>query len=285
MRYQIIHTTHYTYNQAVFLEPHLVRLRPRTDSCQTLHAFAVDCSPEPTGQYSLNDVEGNTIIRLWFRDPTDYLSVKVTSTVETHRINPFDFLLEPWATQIPIDYPASLLSSLQPYWLRYSLPTAVDSSVMQLAQDVSEAIAGEVVPFLSELNQRIHQSCEYVIRETGMPWPAATTWQKKQGSCRDLTLLFIEACRAVNLAARFVSGYQEGDLNQRRRDLHAWAEVYLPGAGWRAYDPTNGIAVADRHIALVASVLPADAAPISGRLRGGGQSDLQYEIAIERLSG
>lgn len=285
MRYHIVHTTTYTYDQPVSLQPHVLRLKPRCDGCQELHSFSLDVVPAAK-VYQVIDLEGNTVVRLWFQEPTDQLSFKVASEVETYRTNPFDFLLEPWATTLPIDYPASLLSDLQPYFHRYGSTSSVDSVVAQLAQEVHQAVGGQTVAFLGELNQRIYQTCQHMIRETGEPFPAALTWNQKLGSCRDLSVLFMEACRALGLAARFVSGYQEGDPNQEERDLHAWAEVYLPGAGWRGYDPTNGIAVADRHVTLVASALPRNAAPISGNFRGGGmQLGMQYHISMQPLEG
>jgi len=284
MHYQIFHTITYIYEKPVDLEPHILRLQPRCDGCQTLRSFDLKVEPEPPGLYQVIDLEGNTVSRVWFREPIDQLCVKVSSEVETLRTNPFDFLLEPWATKLPIDYPASLLSNLQPYFQLYGLPAPVDAGVVQLAQEVYQAIAGETIPFLGELNQRISQSCEYTVRETGSPLPAGLTWAQKQGSCRDFAVLFMEACRAVNLAARFVSGYQEGDQNQQQRELHAWAEVYLPGAGWRGYDPTHGLAVSDRHIALVAGALPSQAAPISGNFRGpGSKSEMKYQVSIQLL--
>lgn len=283
VRYQIIHTTTYTYNRPVSLQPHIIRLRPRCDGCQELHAFSLEVIPFPSKTYQIIDLEGNAVVRVWFEEPTDELCFKLTSEVETYRTNPFDFLLEPWATNLPIDYPASLLCNLQPYFQPYGLPITIDSVAAQLAQEVHQAVAGETVGFLSELNQRIYSNCDQTIRETGEPLPPALTWNQKLGSCRDLSVLFMEACRAYGLAARFVSGYQEGDPNQERH-LHAWAEVYLPGAGWRGYDPTNGLAVADRHVALVASALPRNAAPISGNFHGGGtQSGMQYYLSIQPL--
>lgn len=284
MRYQIVHTTTYTYDRAVTLAPHVLRLRPRCDVCQTLCSFALEVVPEPSKIYEVNDLEGNVLIWTRFGEQTDRLYFKVTSEVETHRSNPFDFFLELWATKLPIDYPASLLTQLQPYFQRDGLLAGVDSVVTQLAQEVYYAVAGDTVSFLTELNRRIHQSCKYIVRETGEPFPAALTWTQKSGSCRDLSVLFMEACRAIGLAARFVSGYQQGDSNQER-ELHAWAEVYLPGAGWRGYDPTNSIAVGDRHVALVASTLPRYAAPISGTFYGGGSlSEMRSHISIELQS-
>jgi len=265
----------------VALQPHVLRLRPRCDGCQTVHSFSLEVSPEPAGIYQVIDLEGNATVQAWFRESTDRLHFQATSVVETHRTNPFDFLLEPWATKLPIDYPASLLCALAPYFQRDGLLTIIDPAIAQLAHEVYQAVAGAPVNFLTELNQRIHQSCKYTVRETGEPLPAAVTWNQKLGSCRDLSVLFMETCRAMGLAARFVSGYQEGDPNQDR-ELHAWAEVYLPGAGWRGYDPTSGIAVSDRHITLVASTLPRCAAPVSGNFRGSGtQSGMQYHVSIE----
>ena len=285
MRYHIVHTTTYTYDRPVSLQPHVLRLRPRCDGCQTLRSFSLEIIPEPAGVYQIIDLEGNAVVRAWFRESTDQLHFKVTSDVETYRTNPFDFLLEPWATKLPLDYPASLLFQLQPYFQRDGLPATVDPVAAQLAQEVYQVVGGDVIAFLSELNQRIHKTCEYTIRETGDPLPAGLTWTQKLGSCRDLSVVFIEACRALGLAARFVSGYQEGDPNQER-DLHAWAEVYLPGAGWRGYDPTNGIAVADRHVTLVASPLPRYAAPVSGNFRGGGiQTGMEFHVSIQLLEG
>ena len=282
MRYNIVHTTTYTYDRSVSLQPHVIRLRPRCDGCQTLRSFSLDVIPEPAGIYQIIDLEGNAVVRIWFREPKDQLCFKVTSEVETHRTNPFDFLLEPWAATLPIDYPASLLSNLQPYFQRYGSTSYVDPVAAQLAQEVHQSVAGDTVAFLTELNQRIHRNCQHTIRETGDPFPAALTWNQKLGSCRDLSVLFMEACRAVGLAARFVSGYQEGDQNWEKRDLHAWAAVYLPGAGWRGYDPTNGLAVADRHVTLVASALPRHAAPVSGTFHGGGiQLGMEYYVSIQ----
>lgn len=286
MRYHIFHNTTYTYDRPVSLQPHVLRLRPRCDGCQTLRSFSLDVIPEPAGIYQVIDLEGNAVVRVWFHRSTDHLCFKVTSEVETHLTNPFEFLLEPWATKLPIDYPASLLSDLQPYFHRYGSPATVAPAIAQLAQEIHQSVAGEPVAFLSELNQCIYRNCQHMIRETGSPFPAGLTWSQKSGSCRDLSVLFMEACRSLGLAARFVSGYQEGDLNQEKRDLHAWVEVYLPGAGWRGYDPTNGLAVADRHVTLVASALPCNAAPVSGSFRGEGiQLGMQYHILIHESVG
>lgn len=281
MRYQIAHITTYTYTQPVELAPHIVRLRPRSDRSQTLHSFSLEVVPEPAGISDILDIEGNSIVQMWFKELTSQLKIEVRSQVETHCENPFNYLLEPWATQLQIDYPASTLTQLQPYFHPLGIATSVDMAVSNLAQEVWHSTNGNTVAYLGELNQRLYQDCKQTIRETGDPLPGGITWNQKLGSCRDIAIVFIEACRAVGLAARFVSGYNEGDPDQNERHLHAWVEVYLPGAGWRGYDPTQGLAVADRHIAIVASALPRNAAPISGTIRGGGmQAAINYDLSI-----
>ena len=112
--------------------------------------------------------------------------------------------------------------------------------------------------------------------------PPRVTLEKGQGACRDLAVLFVAACRALGFGARFVSGYHQGHSEPMRRDLHAWAEVYLPGGGWRGYDPSLGLAVADRHVAVAAGTRPDQAAPISGSFRGTGVSSrMRAEIRME----
>ena len=148
--------------------------------------------------------------------------------------------------------------------------------------------SNNTLDFLFALNQRIYQDCEYIIRETGKPYPAGMTWRRKKGSCRDYTVLFMEVCRAVGIAARFVSGYQEGDAQQQNRDLHAWVEVYLPGGGWRGYDPTLGLVISDRHIPLAASAIPELAAAVEGfviPIKHGAKvtSTVNAQISLVRL--
>ena len=289
MLYQISHTTTYKYGQPVTLQPHMVRLRPRSNGWQTLKLFSLQVTPMPSSRSQIVDLDGNALIKVWFPpEKTDSLHVQAQSQIETHESNPFNYLMEPWAARLPIDYPASLLLQLQPYLTGQNVlyGTSVDPIALQLAQDINHAVSGDTINFLGTLNQRIYETCRYLVRETGAPLSPGITWSEKQGSCRDLTVLFIEVCRAIGLAARFVSGYQEGDPDQNDRHLHAWAEVYLPGAGWRGYDSTHGLAVSDRHIALVASAVPNYAAPISGSFSQGGniQSTIHYHIQIQGLS-
>jgi transglutaminase-like putative cysteine protease len=282
--YQITHTTHYTYSQPVTLQPHLLRLRPRSEGWQTLQSFALTVTPEPIAQSQLIDLDGNASIKLWFApDRTSALDIQAQSQIATYQSDPFSYLLEPWAMQLPIDYPTSLLRQLQPYLSGHAI-AGIDPIADQLAQEIY-ATTNHPTSFLTALNQRLYTTCQYLIRETGEPLPPGLTWTTQQGSCRDVTVLFMEVCRAIGLAARFVSGYQEGDRDQRQRHLHAWAEVYLPGAGWRGYDPTHGLAVSDRHIALAASAMASYTASVTGLVQrsGGVQSTMTYTLDLQRL--
>lgn len=262
MLYHLHHQTIYTYNQSVYVKPHLIRLRPRCNGWQQLRNFTLTLKPDPKHLAQIQDLDGNSVISAWFAHPTQQLIIDIMAEVETHLDNPFTFLLEPWALHLPFDYPQSLLSQLQPYLQPYR--GFLNPIALELAQDLLHEVNGETLTFLSTLNQRIYETCDYLTRETGDPMEAGITWKKKAGSCRDFSVLFMDVCRAIGLPARFVSGYQEGDADTEQFDLHAWVEVYLPGGGWRGYDPTHGLAVGDRHIALVASANPAYAAPVTG---------------------
>ena len=262
VQYQVCHQTTYSYSQAVYLKPHLLRLIPRCDRFVRLRNFSLVVLPQSQGRSDFVDLDGNNLIKLWFDKPTKELNIQIMSNVETTCDNPFNYLLEPWATSLPFEYPQSLLKQLEPYLKSYSF--IADATALEIAQDLLVANKSNTLDFLFALNQRIYQDCEYIIRETGSPLPAGVTWRNKKGSCRDYAVLFMEVCRALGIAARFVSGYQEGDRDMSSRDLHAWVEVYLPGGGWRGYDPTLGLIVSDRHIPLAASAIPEYAAPISG---------------------
>lgn len=292
MRYQILHQIVYRYDRPTVLDLHRIQMRPMGNVTQSVRQFALQINPLPELLIENLELEGNSVLRAWFSEqPTTELSIQMTAEVETHRHNPFLFRLDPSAVTLPIDYPASLLQGLQPYLsglVSGGLSSAIDPTAMQLAQDIWFSTQGDLVSFLSSLNQQIYQSCQYTVRDTGSPYPPGITWQQKTGSCRDYVVLFMEVCRAMGLASRFVSGYHvnsEGDQAlQEDLHLHAWCEVYLPGAGWRGYDPAHGVAVADNYIALFAAPTPRDTAPIVGnRKTKGVQSELHYQLKIQVL--
>jgi transglutaminase-like putative cysteine protease len=264
MLFEVTHVTTYNYSRPVFLEPHTLRFHPRSDGQQRVNRFELSVNPRPEVMTECLDCEGNVVTEVWFGSLTEAFEITVRFAVETLRRDPFDYLLSPDAEKMPIQYPNEDGPSLVPY-LR---GTGVDGSVAEFARSVAQQTKGQTVPFLFLLTRQIHDVCRTVIREAGDPLPAAVTLANRQGSCRDLTVLFMDACRAQGIASRFVSGYQEGVSGLSERDLHAWAEVYLPGGGWRSYDPTLGLAVSDRHIAVAASRMSRGAAPITGSFRG-----------------
>ena len=282
MRYSIIHTTTYHYDRPVQLQPHMLRLRPRSDGWHQLESFDVQVSPLPIGRSELTDFDGNAGLKVWFADvETDRLEIVTTSVVTTTQTNPFGYLLDAYALQLPIDYPSSVKAQLQSYLRSTEM---IDPVAVELAQDLWVQTDGDTSIFLSVLNQLINTNCGYGMRETGRPLPPGVTWRDRQGSCRDFSVLFMEVCRAAGLAARFVSGYQEGDLKKADHYLHAWVEVYLPGAGWRGYDPTLGLLVSDRHIAICSSVDPSYTVPVVGEYRPGlVRSRMEYGLKIVAL--
>jgi len=287
VRYSVVHTTTYRYDRPVTLAPHLLRLHPRSDVTQRLDTFSLDLDPAPEQVIENIELDGNVALRVFFPDqPIETLRIQTSFTIDTLRVNPFEFLLEPWATQLPFNYPATLLSRLHPYLGGWggNFPN-LDPIAVQLAQELWHETAGNPTSFLWELNQRIFTSCKHIVRETGEPYPPGVTWQTKTASCRDMAVLFIEVCRAMGLAARFVSGYEEGDPDWEKRYLHAWAEVYLPGGGWRGYDPTQGLAVGDRYIALAAAPNSRLATPISGSLKTGigANSQMEHDLKLEAI--
>lgn len=272
MLFQVTHITEFRYSHPVFLEPHRIQLRPRHDSCQRLLDFDMRVQPAPAGRSACIELDGNESDRLWFNGLQRMLAITTRFTVETLRTNPFDYILDPAGLRLPMVYDKEVSSSLAPYRGRATSRGAV----VDFAEAIAEEVDRETAPFLSILTKRIQERSELILRRHGDPWPPSRTLTKGRGSCRDLAVLMMDACRGMGLAARFVSGYQEADPAQTEIELHAWVEVYLPGAGWRGYDPTSGIAVSDRHVALAAAPKPSGASPTMGALRGDAATSTLY---------
>ena len=279
MKITVRHETLYTYSRPVRLGPHLLRLQPRLDGALKLLEHRLDLEPEPVGRAPCLDAEGNVVVHAWFDALTERLRVVSGFEVDTQRQNPFDYLLEPRAERLPVRYDDGLEAVLAGYRTRQY----ADGAVAELARGLAAECGSRTLEFLAALNGRLQQSCPGVIREEGWAHPPEQTLRLRTGSCRDLAVVFMEACRAVGLAARFVSGYQRGALDPgTQRYLHAWAEVFLPGGGWRGYDPTQGIATADQHVAVAASRESRHATPIAGAFQGGGAtSSMEAHIELQ----
>jgi transglutaminase-like putative cysteine protease len=275
MEFQVRHVTCYDYNAPITLAPHLIRLRPRCDGSLLLRAHTLQIEPEPVGLDMQLDAEGNAVAQVWFEGETCRMRVESRFEAQTLRGNAYDFLLPP--REATGRYDAILNTRLAPY-LRAD-PAARETAAF--AGRLMRETDGDTLAFVTALNATLHERIAREIRETGDPQKADRTLALKRGACRDLTVLFIAACRHQGIAARFVSGYQKGDTRRERRYLHAWPEVYLPGGGWRGFDPTHGTAVADEHVAVAAAADPAGAAPIEGGFYGQAGSRLSTELQIE----
>jgi len=276
MFFNIIHRTHYHYSQPVFLEPFMVRLRPRCDASQTLHDYKIKVTPSPSGITHCTGLYGNNIETIWFDGLHENLLIEVQTQVETHRGNPFNFFVtDPAALMLPIEYEPQLSKVLGHYLTRDS----EHSHLATFAQDAVQAAKSETIPFLTILAESIYQRLEYMLREQGDPWTPEETLKQGKGSCRDFAMLFIDICRSVGIAARFVSGYCIGDAADGG-DMHAWAEVFLPGAGWRGFDPSRGLSVDDDYVVVAVGQLPTEAAPTFGSFRGKAVSSMDAEISM-----
>lgn len=276
MIFEVEHTTRFDYSQPVILEPQAVRLRPRTDRSQVLHSFEMHLDPPPDGMTDISDLDGNDTVLAWFTQATTSLEISTRLRAETLRTNPFDYVvLDPELHELPMRYPAEEAGAL----FRYLQPTG-DPAVTELAWDVLNAGRGSAPEFLADLAGRLAADVEGEVRLEGEPYPSGETLRLAKGSCRDVAVVFMDACRAVGLAARFVSGYHEGDPDIEEKYLHAWAEVYLTRVGWRGFDPTLGLAVADRHLPVCAGPTPASAAPSEGSYRGTALSAMKADLQV-----
>ena len=267
------HVTTYSYDRLINLGPQIVRLRPCPHSRTRILSYSLKIGPDKHFINWQQDPQGNYLARLVFPERTREFRIEVDMVAEMSVINPFDFFLEPHAEEIPFDYEAWQRHELTPYL--YQLPAT------PLFQKYLDSISREKlrsVDFLVALNARVQKSVGYTIRmEPGVQTPEETL-AKQTGSCRDSAWLLVQILRHLGLAARFVSGYlvqlkadvksldgpsgPEADFT----DLHAWAEVYLPGAGWIGLDPTSGLFAGEGHIPLACTPEPGSASPVSGSL-------------------
>ncbi|MCY3845472.1 MAG: transglutaminase family protein [Acidobacteria bacterium] len=280
MTITIRHRTTYTFDAPVFLEPHVIRLHPRAGAAARLVDFGLDLEPAPAVRAENLDLDGNVVTHAWFEGLTATLTVRTHATVETSNTDPFRFLAVDADRSLPYAYAPDLAHRLRPC---RSAPDVAHPAVRELALDVARESSRNPLAFPLDLARRLHERFSLERRQDGPPLAPHETVARRRGACRDLAVLFIECCRTMGLAARFVSGYAHTD-SASPNDLHAWAEVYLVGGGWRAYDPSYGVAVADRHVTVAAAPEPGDAAPITGTFRGHATSRLHVEVRVRAAS-
>lgn len=262
MIYEINHRLHYQYSNPVFLDSQLLHLKPLTDAHQTLKSYRIQIEPTPSMITETVDAAGNPAHEVWFRGSTKELLIQTSGLVETHRQNPFNYLLRESALNLPVQYPDLLKETLRPYQQQHAHPAVAD-----IAHEAANRAGQKTTPFLSELCLIIHQRIQYRRREEGFPRAPEKTIAEGNGSCRDMALLFVACCRAVGMASKFTSGYIWDSTNLIGSDLHAWAEVYLEGAGWRGYDPSIGLAIDEHYISLASAQDPRLVTPVIGTFR------------------
>ncbi|MBB3223463.1 transglutaminase family protein [Pseudoduganella umbonata] len=275
IRIALHHKTSYRYDRLVSLSPHEVRLRPAPHARTPILSYSLTVTPQEHFINWQQDPYGNYIGRFVFPEKSDTLDFTVDLVADMTVINPFDFFVEKYAETFPFAYPPQLTSELSAYLqIEPSSPL-----VMEWVTAARRDLLGKPMgtnDFLVAVNQRLQRDIAYLLRmEPGVQAPDETL-EKRSGSCRDTGWLLVQILREMGLAARFVSGYliqlradQEAldgpsGTDVDFTDLHAWTEVYIPGAGWIGLDPTSGMLASEGHIPLACTALPSSAAPVSG---------------------
>ena len=277
----LTHRTEYKYDRLVELGPQIVRLRPAPHCRTPILSYSLKVTPKKHFLNWQQDPQSNYLARLVFPEPTREFVVEVDLVAEMAIINPFDFFLESTAEKIPFDYEPGLVRDLRPY-----LETEPLTPLLAKFLDGIDRTPKATIDFLVGLNQKVQEAVGYVIRlEPGIQ-ACEETLSLRTGSCRDSAWLLVQLLRHLGLAARFVSGYLIQLVVDQKSvsgpdgpdkdftDLHAWTEVYLPGAGWLGLDPTSGLLAGEGHIPLACSPDAASAAPISGTI--GGQCEVEF---------
>ena len=285
----LTHRTEYRYDRAVSVGPHVLRLRPAPHCRTPILAYSLRITPNPHFINWQQDPFGNFLARVVVPGETRELTATVDLVADMATINPFDFFVEESAANYPFAYEPGLAGELEPYLRTLPDEPVLDGYLAGIAR------AGKsTTEFIIDLNRKLSGDIAYRVRmEPGVQTPAQTL-QSRSGSCRDTGWLLVQVLRRLGLAARFVSGYliqlrpdvapADGPAGAATdfSDLHAWAEVYVPGAGWIGLDPTSGLLAGEGHIPLAATPSPSSAAPITGT-HGEAKVDFAVSMRVERI--
>lgn len=278
-RYKIIHRTYYNYTDTVTLGSHHLLLRPREDHDLRIESFALYITPDAK-IYWHRDVEGNSVAIANFISPTQQLTVDSEVIIQQYNEFPLDFLVADYAINYPFSYEEDDQFLLSPYRV---LP---DQKTREILNNWIYGVWKsdehvQTYTLLQRLTETIHNTLVYKVREEPGVQSAEETLLLGSGSCRDFALLFMEAVKCLGLASRFVSGYLYAPLmSSQVGATHAWAEVYLPGGGWKGFDPTIGDIVGTDHIAVAVSRLPESVPPIAGSYTGLAESKLDVGVWV-----
>jgi uncharacterized protein (DUF2126 family) len=285
----LTHKTHYRYDRLVNLGPQIIRLRPAPHCRTPILAYSLKVRPEKHFINWQQDPQSNYLARLVFPERTSEFFVQVDLIAEMGVFNPFDFFLEPYAEQYPFTYEPMLARELRPYLETGPAGPGLCNLLTQVPREPMR-----MIDFLVGLNQRVKDNVEYVLRMEPGVQTCEDTLRMRSGSCRDSAWLLVEMMRHLGLAARFVSGYLiqlQADVKPLEgaagptadfTDLHAWAEVYLPGAGWIGFDPTSGLLAGEGHIPLACTPDATSAAPITGMLDP-CRTEFEHQMTIQRI--
>jgi uncharacterized protein (DUF2126 family)/transglutaminase-like putative cysteine protease len=285
IRVALNHITRYTYDRRVSLDPHVVRLRPAPHSRTSVTAYSLRVTPEKHFLNWQQDPFGNWQARLVFPDSyTQELKVEVDLIADLTEINPFDFFLEEYAEKMPFEYDDALKRELRPYLEKVETGPRFAQMLGHVRDDIVRS-GRRTIDVLVDINQLVQRSLRYDIRMDPGVFTPEETLTRGHGSCRDFAWLLVNVLRGLGMAARFVSGYSiqlkadvkpvEGPagVSEDCTDLHAWAEVFIPGAGFVGFDATSGLACGAGHIPLACTAEPGTAAPIAGSYSWNAESE------------
>src|SRR6266404_2438578 len=283
------HVTHYRYDRLVGLSPQVIRLRPAPHCRTRILSYSLRVRPTDHFINWQQDPQANYLARLVFADPTRELRIEVDLVAEMSVINPFDFFLTPYAEKFPFKYDSNERRELVPYLVKAPPTPLVAGYLAGISRQRCRTI-----DFVVGVNQRLAHDIRYLIRlEPGVQLPEETL-ANRSGSCRDSAALLVQLMRHMGLAARFVSGYLiqlvpdvkalDGPVGAKEdfTDLHAWCEVYLPGAGWIGLDPTSGLLAGEGHIPLACTPEPSAAAPVSGAVDE-CETSFEHRMSVQRV--
>ncbi|MCG1036834.1 DUF2126 domain-containing protein [Polaribacter sargassicola] len=285
----ISHKTKYIYDRSVNLSPHIFRLRPAPHSRTPIESYSLKIEPKDHFFNWQQDPFGNYLARVVFPEKTKELSIDVEIIADLKTINPFDFFVEESAEEFPFEYSDVLKKELIPY-----LEVTENGKLINDFIKTIDFTPRKTIYFLIDINQKIYEFLNYNIRMEPGVQTCEETLEKRTGSCRDFAWLFVQTLRHLGFGARFVSGYlvqlksDEKSLDgpsgpeEDFTDLHAWAEVYIPGAGWIGFDATSGLLAGEGHIPLACTPTFESAAPVYG-LSDKCETTFEFENSVERI--
>jgi transglutaminase-like putative cysteine protease len=280
-RLRIDHVTEYRFGVPVTLLPHQLRLRPRENHNLRIVDSTLQISPA-YGMRWQRDVLDNSVAVITFTERASSLRIASGVLIEHHEEAPLDFLVEEFAVRHPFQYRAHDVLDLTPF----ATPTWPGDRAQVMAWLGSIGLgAGPMETFLllDRLNHAIHDRVRYEAREQPGVQTPSTTLSNGSGSCRDLAALFMDSCRHLGLASRFVTGYNLSYADVGAGSTHAWAEVYLPGAGWKGFDPTAGLVAGSSHIAVAVAHHPETVPPVAGSFLGPADLHPQMLVTVRVL--